>query len=197
MISHEYKCIFVHIPKCAGMSIDRAFNYRHNHECHQHPHNYPEWKNPEYYKFTIVRNPYDRLVSAYSFLKTESQKKKSLQDLIPLTKNFDIFLREYISKLYTYPVFKSPRYQHIRPQMYWMSDGYDFIGRFENIKTDFEIVCERIGLKKKKLKHRNKTKHRHYIQYYTPETIKIVQRIYKEDLDFFGYTFGERGSSLP
>jgi hypothetical protein len=130
-------------------------------------------------------------VSAFSFLKSESQKKKSLQDLIPFTKNFDIFLREFVSNLYTYPVFASSKYQHIRPQMYWISDGYDFIGRFENIEDDFERVCERVGLKKKNLRHRNKSKHRHYVQYYTPDTIKIVQRIYEEDLAFFSYTFGD------
>lgn len=31
MISHEYQCIFIHIPKCAGTSIENAFGHFKNH----------------------------------------------------------------------------------------------------------------------------------------------------------------------
>ena len=31
MISHEYKCIFIHIPKCAGTSIESAFGHLDGH----------------------------------------------------------------------------------------------------------------------------------------------------------------------
>jgi hypothetical protein len=31
MISHEYKCIFIHIPKCAGTSIETALGHLVNH----------------------------------------------------------------------------------------------------------------------------------------------------------------------
>lgn len=31
MISHKYKCIFIHIPKCAGTSIETAFGHFDNH----------------------------------------------------------------------------------------------------------------------------------------------------------------------
>ena len=31
MISHEHKCIFIHIPKCAGTSVERALGHLDNH----------------------------------------------------------------------------------------------------------------------------------------------------------------------
>ncbi len=31
MISHKYKCIFIHIPKCAGTSIENAFDHFNGH----------------------------------------------------------------------------------------------------------------------------------------------------------------------
>ena len=32
MISHEHQCIFIHIPKCAGTSIEKAFGHFDNHK---------------------------------------------------------------------------------------------------------------------------------------------------------------------
>jgi hypothetical protein len=68
VIIHKHKCIFIHIPKTAGMSIQQGFGREHN---HNHPHKKPEdfslsrWNS--YFTFCFVRNPWDRLLSAYLY----------------------------------------------------------------------------------------------------------------------------------
>lgn len=69
MISHDHKLIFIHIPKCGGRSICDIFNQRFDHfTANYYIREYSEYWN-RYDKFTIVRNPYARLVSIYHYIK--------------------------------------------------------------------------------------------------------------------------------
>lgn len=71
MISHQHKVIFIHIPKCAGRSISEAFNQPFDHyTASYYQTKHPDWWN-EYTVFTTVRNPYQRLVSMYHYIKNE------------------------------------------------------------------------------------------------------------------------------
>jgi len=74
----------------------------------------------------------------------------------------------------------------------------DFIGRFENIESDFETVLNRINsiyslpprkhwkLPKINISH-GATEH--YSFYYNDELVDMVHAVYKRDIDYFGYEF--------
>jgi hypothetical protein len=197
----EHRCIFVHIPKSAGVSVSRSL-FGNLAGAHQSLKKYRIMFAPkefsEYFKFTFVRNPWDRLVSAFFFLKngglTASDKRWSNKNLSAYP-DFDAFVRNGIQQ-------KNIRsFAHFRPQCDFIclkrkQPGVDFIGYFENLRADFAHVAQRLNLNSTLLEF-NRTPYRKkdYREYYTDETRQIVARFYADDIEMLGYSFDN--STLP
>jgi len=64
----------------------------------------------------------------------------------------------------------------------------DFVGRIENIKSDFEKICKRLGISTS-LPHKNKSRHDNYKKYYNKYTKKLIKSSFKKDVKKFGYSF--------
>ena len=128
----------------------------------------------DYYKFSFVRNPWDIVVSWYCFEKKRFTNKK--RDLTNV--NFAKYIQNYEN------IWASGfQYESIK--------CCDFIGRFENLQEDFNTICDKIGIPQQKLPHKNKTKHKHYTEYYNKETKEIVAERFAKDIEYFNYKFGE------
>jgi len=144
----------------------------------------PQTDTKNYLKFTFCRNPFDRMVSNYSmFTKTDFRIKQIQQfHSNPGKLSFPEFVK--LTCQYTN--------HHWLPQ-YDFIHGYeiDYIGRFENLQEDFKIMCDKAGIPREKLPHHNKSKHKHYTEYYDDETRAIVAEKYAKDIEYFGYKFGE------
>ena len=69
----------------------------------------------------------------------------------------------------------------------------DFVGRYENLREDVEALCEKLGVGKDiLLPHKHNAKDRpHYTDFYDDETIEIVRKFYKNDIEVLGYKYGE------
>ena len=78
---------------------------------------------------------------------------------------------------------------HWNPQINFLPFDPDYIGRFENLQEDLDNICNQINIPKQQLPHTNKTNHKPYREYYNDHTIKMVQEIYKGDLQKFNYDF--------
>ena len=117
MISHGHRCIFVHIPKTGGTSIEDVIwpdtrmeehlwmgfvsKYRNKYQTGGLQHLLARQIRQEvgadifddYFKFAVVRNPWDRAVSQYSYTKIRTD----LHDLIGMTE--DTSFSEYLNRI--------------------------------------------------------------------------------------------------
>jgi hypothetical protein len=192
----KHKCIFVHIPKCAGVSICRSLFGNivgHHLSIAEYRRIFSREEFSTYFKFAFVRNPWDRLVDAYYFLKAggwnERNKKWSERNLSAY-ENFSSFVKMWVN-----PV-NVKKYPHFRPQRDFICiEGdntpiVDFIGYFERLDQDFTYVSDRIGMSAE-LMHLNKTPSRgeDYKIYYDSEMIEIVSDTYRDDIKILGYNF--------
>ena len=86
--------------------------------------------------------------------------------------------------------------QHFRSQVYYLRGldgriGLDFIGRFETLTHDYQLLIAALGVRVA-LQRVNVTARRDsYVAYYDKETKAIVAEVYRDDLRTFGYTFDD------
>ena len=64
----------------------------------------------------------------------------------------------------------------------------DFIGRFENLETDWNYICNKLRVDNK-LKFLYSTNHKPYYEYYDSESIEIINKFYTNDIKTFNYEF--------
>lgn len=184
-----HRCIFIHIPKTAGSSIaDALFGAVSRHIPYTEYLRASPRKFRAYFKFAFVRNPWDRLVSTWFFLKkggmNEADRVWSEAHLAPYA-DFDSFVRHGLGR----PEVQA--WAHFRPQADFIlaPDGtvmVDFVGRYEQLSGDFAIVARRLGVNAVLPAH-NASNHAHFASYFTAESAAIVAQIYARDAYAFGY----------
>jgi Sulfotransferase family len=162
MISAQHRCVFVHVPKTAGMSIEHVFLrlvgltwetrapllLRGNDDPRLGPPRLAHLTAAEYvscghlsaeqfasyFKFAFVRNPWDRMVSEYKYRG------------FPVKIDFKTYLFRRLP-----PPGWTDSYRHVMPQHDFVADEsgrlvVDFVGRYESLQADFDRVCARLGL---------------------------------------------------
>lgn len=191
----RHQAIFVHIPKCAGISVVKSLFG--DFDCgHTNLRRYQIMFGPEefhrYFKFTIVRNPFDRLVSAFFFMKKggiNAGDKSWADRKFARYDNFESFVKGWVNRR------NVMRALHFRPQSEFIRaangrPGLDFIGYLENIQADFTHIADKLKVKTSLIEtNRNAAREKDYRQYYTDETRAIVAEVFAEDLKLLGYTF--------
>ena len=185
------KCVFIHIPKTGGISIRGAkwddklkgagiFSSNYDGPIYHMP---QKWL--KYFKFAFVRNPYSRVVSAWQMFGGETKF------------SFDNFLKIVVDDSIDYkngPGTDEKIRHHTIPQLhpYNCLKYADFIGKFENLQEDFNKICDRLNIVQQKLPHLNESQYDNdYSLYYSEKIKKIVSQYFKEDIEYFEYTFGD------
>ncbi len=205
MINHRYRFIFVHINKCAGQSVRRALprgSRGHYTIMHYLDLCRRKGRDPDtYFKFTFVRNPWDKLVSFYHY------HMRRGWDLFPWTVDTAPDFNLFIQKIYVddggalaFDIFRGRKYAsthrlRLVNSLDWVSGPddeilVDFIGRVETLQADFDIVCDRIGIRRRQLPHANRSRHRPYWEYYDEASRRVVAEKFSRDIEYFGYRFG-------
>lgn len=187
----EKQCIFVHLPKCAGVSVNKALfgNLGAGHmTLTQLSFAFSPKEMEDYFKFTIVRHPLDRLVSAFHFLKKggfDPEDAKWADEHLTPYSTFQDFVENWLTPENIWLKI------HFQPQHFFLEDCWgeidlDFVARFERLETDFRQICDRLG-SRVELPHTNKSVRGHFWDYYTPQTARKVADIYRRDMELFGY----------
>lgn len=187
------KFIFIHIPKTAGTSITRWLDEDIiTQNCHHTVRQYSEIlqdQYPSFFKFAIVRNPWDRMLSLYKYYMS--------YDLVA------------VHKTYQHNLLKAPKKEPFltwlkkmdghkfvgRTQLSFLTDGdnntnVDFVGKFENLEADLITISNKIQIPlPPTMFHELPTKHKHYRDEYDEETKNMVDIAFKDDIDHFDYKF--------
>ena len=217
LLSNEHKFFFMHIPKTGGTSLRNALNTliqspqpyteRDMEKKHRPAHLVKDetdnWDN--LWKFTFIRNPYDRMVSYYTFYRMPRQfpymhrtrkaaNELSFSDWIRYLKN-----KEFV-RLGDHPPRKIPMWR--RPQVdYIFKDGIqliDYIGRYETLQEDYLNIANKLELNKdisiwkhqRELKHYNSSKRlEDFRLYYDEDARSIVKWWFMRDIKQFNYMF--------
>jgi chondroitin 4-sulfotransferase 11 len=201
MISHELRCIFVHVQKTGGSSIRGALRMA---QFDAHKHRFADelrtiygadtWN--QYFKFAFVRNPWDRLVSWWEMMRrnvVEGRPRNGFQRYImERARTFEEFLQQCDSE---YRDADGAKWIY-RNQVDYLRDRdevllVDFVGRFEQLQLDFSHVAARLNVAPITLPHVNGTVRRPYTSYYSRELRELVAERYAKDIEAFGYRFAE------
>jgi Sulfotransferase family len=197
VISEKHETIFIHIPKCAGLSVRNVLRqsgftlirldkktedirsgfYKQGTAARMRRYADRDlWDRS--FKFCVCRNPYDRLVSGWSFCRQKNQLNVPFDYFVWHMKTFDSFWINWHCSI--------PQKQHI------LIDGVpivDRVCRFETLDRDFDLIRARIGNPAGPLPHQNSSSHKPYREYYTKELQDIVFERFGDDFEFFGYQY--------
>lgn len=127
-----------------------------------------------------IRNPYDRIVSAFTFTR-KHELWRIYSDQEP---TFRQFAEAYCNRK------EDKNFSHAHSQTKWITfEGRcraDVILRFEHLEEDFN----RMNAKYKfnfKIPHLNSTEHKPFHEYYDDELGELVFKSYEEDFENLGY----------
>lgn len=207
------RAVFLHIPKTAGQSVRRVLS-KHRFVLSdtkqkwlgwEGDYTHERWATEGYsrvlraelgdavwdrsFKFSFVRNPWDRAVSAWRYLDRPGD--------LALGLSFPEFLELVRTITPQYAPEDRPRNKfswHVAPQAPQLLDASgkllaDFVGRTENLQTDFDEVCRRLEVPKTELPRVNTTERSAYQDYYDDDSKQAVADLYALDIETFGYTF--------
>ena len=191
-ICHERRLIFIHIPKNAGTSIIKAMgveNIYMDKKIEEYKEHYGEYWD-KYKKFTVVRDPIDRFISAYKFARMKESGWFSATGEEGLDKHVhyelcnEMDINEYVSYLYKNPT-KFNRW--IVPQFLLISNEndeieIDYYVRFENLNEDLS----KIGIKNIQKLNSSKIEDDKVIQLSKKSKMKLYT-IYEIDYQTFNY----------
>jgi chondroitin 4-sulfotransferase 11 len=216
-ISHALQVIFIHIPKTAGTSIEAALGMHGDKQdigirpyfnqtpdaAHLYGGNLQHLTATKlrtvlrddecfsrYYKFAVVRNPWERLVStgAWSDQKWARGVELERTEFEQLVRQLHQAFRT--AKATSRPMILPPQ---LEPQVSYVFDErgeplLDFVARYENLTADWQQIRTRLGVTTE-LPMRMRSHHRPYQDYYDEASRSMVAEIYADDAAAFGYAF--------
>lgn len=167
---YSQRYLFIHIPKTGGSSIKKMLNgNKINNYSHSPIKDFP-FTSTNLYKFCFVRNPYDRIISAYYCLRFQHKMEISFKDFISLI---------------PYSGTNKVISDFLKPQNYWIKGTQmNFIGRYENFNEDLQKIMKTLNIEVK-IPHELKNKYSKIE--FDNDDYHIINHHYHEDFKLFNY----------
>jgi hypothetical protein len=215
LISHKHKFITIDIPKTGTRSfresllqlkiIDIIGLPNFDSEFYQHGHAILAkkqfvkngWKWNNYFKFTIVRNPWDRYFSFFKYFKSYSDKYLSRHESIDWNEpeiNQGKFCVELFKNKDDQTVLKNIILNNDSQDSYYCDESgkiiVDHIAEFQNLQNEFVFLCNQVGIQTPTLQHSNKSSSPLNMRdIYNQELIDLVAEKEKGIIQLKGYKF--------
>jgi len=201
LISRKYHLIFIHIQKTAGTSVSEfllsnlmAMQNGGKHEyAHEVMSRIPEEIWQDCFKFSIVRNPWDRLASWYQHINKYHStvgENPFFDYLMSVGDTFESFVLHGDKTIAT-PWGDRNLFTNQLDQL--SLEGQllvDFVGKFESLGSDWKYILDKIGYTGQvNLPHVNAIPRQHYRGLYSDRARAIVEEKYQKDIAHFRYSF--------
>lgn len=184
--------LFIHVPKCGGSSVEKQTGILHGHRSAVYFREADSQGFAEIHKATLVRNPYDRLVSAFHYLKNHTKSERD-----------QAWARSVLGRIDGFPAFLSAledrgfrrrvlNWLHFLPQWYFVCDRHgrilvDHVGRLEAFDAFAAQIGSRTGLAIANIREK-KSARDETASYYDARGRRLVREIYERDFAIFGYS---------
>lgn len=194
---HRAGVIFVHIPKAAGTSIaDALYGRSMGHMTAVEIRLFCPRLFARCATFAVSRNPWDRLVSAYEFVKQGGTREAAVWGR-PVYRDsafesFERFVRDWLQEqdLHSLDYVFQPQYRFVEDRR--GNIIVDYVGRIERMDGVEMYVADVTGVAALAVPTKNVVQRRaHYRRYY-PDAglVNCVGDLYRRDVDLFNYDFG-------
>jgi len=165
MISHEKRLLFIHVPKTGGTAVTYTYLDRFEVpgpgvDTHRRVEDF-DIDPTEYYKFAVVRNPWETCMSWYTWHLRHGDRRKSMEVAVQAT--------------------PTPRSLGI--------EGMNEVIRFEDLRDGLDHILVAFGIRPRKLRRMNCSPHGNYREYYTDRLREIVAERFAWEIREYGYEF--------
>lgn len=194
--------LFIHVPKAAGQSLSKRLGG----VTQGLPGHAPLWwidpaLRRDRFSFGFVRNPWDRMVSLYSFQSTKKIRNGESPEYQAHIRELG-FARWLTEDQMFMPQDEAWRTDDLPPmqrrsQLWWV-EGCDFIGKVEALEADFAKIEPRLQLprswlsflgRKPQMVHKNRSQRADYRDYYDATTKAFIAEHFAADIQRFDYSF--------
>lgn len=173
--------VFIHIPRSGGNSILRGLEGKNAIVVH-HARKEDLSLVSRNWIFAFIRDPVDRVASAYAYLKAGGLSDEDIGDAdryVRCFTGFEEFVYEGLEQA-------AQEQRHFLPQKYWLTNPQgvvvaDFLGRTEHLQDGFDFVCDTIGWDRFALGVLNTSNHEGLAC--TPKMREVIERVYAEDIE--------------